>query len=745
MRLWTDLPLAAAACSLVTLVMAGTAAYAQETPDKEAETSQIPPNVDLTQTCGAAGPTPRRGPPTTEDCPIPERVDKSAHPGGPRGLPPPPLSMIVPSQSFNLGPPLGGPAAIGNIDPIFVMPPGMVGDLKPSRTLLGFGDLAEPRPAPDGFNHDGTEIHSMAGSYGRYRATVQTGQSNENYSAYFAGSTIKDPSWRDDTDGELSELYGDLGWRNETSNLHLTLSGLDGSSSGAGLTPVEMLADDRSSSFMSPSGDTDQRWKLQLSGEHEMDSGWTLSGKAYVGHSSRQKSWADGETPQACADDATTLCDMMGSPYRDMSGNRFPLYSTSGHYASLTEYSEETDTYGGSFEARTSEPLMGRPNDFVMGIALDGSSTSSLVTESLGEYTTSLDYTNDQGIYQSTSADLDALYFSLYAADQYSVTDRLTIGGALRFNVSDLDRYNASMTNVTYDYDLNEHKTFYSLDPSIGFTYKLMDDLVGYAGYNRESRAPTPFGTMCGSMASTCAFANFPAADEPLDQTHSDNFEVGVRAQNTVFGDTTLSWNFRLFSQQTEDTYWLVLRETRPMFSNVGDSWRRGMRFNAALASGPWTFGLDYILQKSTFEETFSVFSSDNPSADATGHITVPEGSEMPNIPNQILSLTADYAVNDRLNVGGTVTAVSGSYAQFDENNTLDKSDPFALLSLSARYKLSENAEIFGLVTNVFDTDYEVMGALMKVNSVPDLSLTNPLGYIPGDRRAFYAGLRVTF
>ncbi|WP_429932633.1 TonB-dependent receptor domain-containing protein [Agrobacterium vitis] len=766
----------AASCCALTLVMVCAGAYAQDGAVKKAKTNRNPTTDTQRLDCPGGDQTKRSKDPNTKNCPDLTLVDNgssvgpSAAPGqgpgsgagpgpgqgpgpgagpgaapGPDGLPPPPFGMIVPSKSFNLGPPLGGPAAIGNINPIFVMPQGMVGALKPDQILIGFGDLAKPRPAPDGFNHVGTEIYTMGGSFGRNRETIQTGQSKNNFSTYFAGSRIQDPSWRDNTDSKQYEFYGDLGWRNETSNLHLSFSGQDLKSSGNGLTPAEMLAKDRSSSFIAPSGDTDRRWKIQLSGEHETDTGWDLNGKTYIGHVSRTKHWADGETPQSCTDNAATLCNMMGSPYLTLSGDRFPLYSSSYRYASLTNYSEDAYTYGGSLEGRNSGTVFGRANDFVIGAAFDGSTTSGTVSRSLGEYTSDYVYTNDQGVYQTTSADLRALYFSLYAADQLAVTDRLTVGSALRFNVSDLNRYNGSATNVTYDYDLNMHKTYYSVDPSIGLTYKFNSDLVGYAGYNRESRAPTSFGTMCSNLASTCAFPNFPIADEPLLQTHSDNFEAGLRGQNTVLGDATLSWNVRLFSQMTSDTYWLVLRETRPMFSNVGDSWRRGVRFNAALETGPWTIGLDYILQKSTFEEEFTEFSSDNPSADAMGNITVPKGSEMPNIPNQILNVSVDYAVNDRLKIGALGTGVAGSYAQFDENNTLKKSDPYALLSLNASYKLSDNAEIFGLITNVFDTKYNAMAALIKVNSIPSLGLTNSLGYIPGDGRAFYAGLRVTF
>ncbi|MGV2181459.1 TonB-dependent receptor [Rhizobium rhizogenes] len=661
-------------------------------------------------------------------------------------LPPPPRHMMMSTQSFEAAPPLAGPAAINGIGPIFVMPQGLVGSLKTGQTLLGFNDLAKPPPPPNGFTNTGTEIDAMGGSFGRYRSTLQTGQSSGNFAAYFAASKLKDPGWRDHTGSNLNDLYGDLGWQDGTTDLHLTLSGSDRSSAG-GPTPVEMLNNDRKSSWLWPNDRSEKTGKIQFSGEHQMDNGWSFNGSAYLGYTSREFRQTEGAFGVACSDDPTTLCGSSGA-YLDTNGNRYPAYASSGRYAFLDELKDKTRAYGASFEARNSNPLFDHPNDFMIGTSFDASDTSASVSRILGEYTTDLGFTNRQNTYQYTSVKSDANYFSLYTADQFSVTDRLTVGAALRYNFSHIKRYNGTSTNISYGYSLNDDQTFQSLNPSVGLTYKLTSDLVAYTGYNRENRVPTPFGTLCANPESACAISNFFIPDEPLDQVHYNNLEIGLRGQNTVLGDATLSWNVRLFSKQADNDYWLVQRVERPMVTNVGRTWRRGIQLGAALQVSPWNIGLDYILQKSTFEEEFSLYSPENPAADASRNITVPPGSQMPNVPNWVLNLNADYAVNDRLNVGGVVTAVAGTYAYNDENNRLDKSDPYAILSLNARYKLNDHVEIFGLVTNVFNTQYETTGTLLPVSKVQISSApgaSDPMSYVPGDPRAFYVGLRARF
>lgn len=677
---------------------------------------------------------------------VQQRKEVSDPPPLAGGLLLPPRSMSIPSQAFDAGPPLAGPAAINGLGPIFVMPQGLIGTLKPGQTLFGFSDLAQRPPAPDGFTNKGVQVDAMGGSFGRYRSTIQAGQSNENFGAYLAASKIKDSGWRDHTGSDLGQIYGDIGWRSETTNLHLTISGSDGSTAG-GPTPVQMLANDRSSSWLWPNDRSEKTGKIQLSGEHQLDNSWVLGGKAYLGYTSHDFTQTEGAFAVPCSDDSTTLCGPSGA-YLDSSGNRYPLYASSGRYGFLDELNDKTHAYGVSFEARNAEPLFDRPNDFVMGTSFDASNSSASVSRILGEYSTDLGFTNRQNTYQSTSVKSDANYFSLFAADQFSLTDRLTIAAALRYNFSQIDRYDGTNTNISYSYSLNDNQTFHSVNPSVGLTYRLKPDMVAYAGYNRENRVPTSFGTMCSNFESACAINNFFIPDEPLNQVHYDNFEIGLRGQNAILGAATLSWNVRLFSKQADDDYWLVQRVERPMIANVGETWRRGIQVGAALQSGPWNIGLDGILQKSTFEEEFSFYSPENPAADASLNITVPKGSQMPNTPNWVLNINADYAVTEHLNVGGIVTAVAGAYAFNDENNQLEKSDPYAILSLGARYKFSNDFEIFGLISNVFDTQYETAGVLLPVGKVQISSepgASDPMSYVPGDPRAFYIGLRKTF
>lgn len=81
---------------------------------------------------------------------------------------------------------------------------------------------------------------------------------------------------------------------------------------------------------------------------------------------------------------------------------------------------------------------------------------------------------------------------------------------------------------------------------------------------------------------------------------------------------------------------------------------------------------------------------------------TANNGNELPFAPNITLSLGLEYDVNDRLSIGGKVN-YTGSYFTDANNNPAVEAGNFAIFDLTASYQLSDRAEIYGYVNNVFD------------------------------------------
>ncbi|WBU53994.1 TonB-dependent receptor [Paracoccus sp. SCSIO 75233] len=105
--------------------------------------------------------------------------------------------------------------------------------------------------------------------------------------------------------------------------------------------------------------------------------------------------------------------------------------------------------------------------------------------------------------------------------------------------------------------------------------------------------------------------------------------------------------------------------------------------------------------------------------------------------PRNVISLAMDWQATERFAVGGKLHWVPEE-TPVDNMNTVFN-DPYALVDVSASYALSDQAEIFGRVTNLFDERYA------SSTLVVDQAMPQQAAFIPGEGRAFYLGTRLRF
>ena len=67
------------------------------------------------------------------------------------------------------------------------------------------------------------------------------------------------------------------------------------------------------------------------------------------------------------------------------------------------------------------------------------------------------------------------------------------------------------------------------------------------------------------------------------------------------------------------------------------------------------------------------------------------------------------------------------------------------MVNLHTTYQINKQAEVFGLVQNLFNKRYYTFGTFFDTSEVPFLGLTDPRTLSPGAPLAAYAGLRVKF
>ena len=78
------------------------------------------------------------------------------------------------------------------------------------------------------------------------------------------------------------------------------------------------------------------------------------------------------------------------------------------------------------------------------------------------------------------------------------------------------------------------------------------------------------------------------------------------------------------------------------------------------------------------------------------------EGNAFADAPEFNLSLSASWSVTDRFRLGGQITYVDGYFTDLANDADL-KVDGYTITDINASYTLSENAEVYAYVSNLFD------------------------------------------
>src|SRR5258708_38793803 len=73
----------------------------------------------------------------------------------------------------------------------------------------------------DGFSYQGAEINTMGGSFGRIQGSAQYGKQVDNWAVYGALEGVRDNGYRNFSESAIRRLYGDVGYRTDSSEFHL--------------------------------------------------------------------------------------------------------------------------------------------------------------------------------------------------------------------------------------------------------------------------------------------------------------------------------------------------------------------------------------------------------------------------------------------------------------------------------------------------------------------------------------------
>ena len=607
----------------------------------------------------------------------------------------------------------------------------------------------------DGFNYHGAEVDLMGGSFGRLQSSLQWGKQIGDWSVYTALEGVHDDGYRYFGQSDIRRFYGDVGYRNDSSEFHLNMGAAQNNFGASATTPLELLDQYWGAVYTTPQTSQNQVGYLNLTGKVDVTPSWTLEGVAHYRAFNQQTVDGNPTGTQLCdPPNQALLCFGDGiAPANGMNGqqlaNPFPAGSFLGE---IDRTVTNTNTGGASLQATNTDQLFGHDNRFVVGTSFDASVTHFGSSAELG--TIGTDYVvSGSGIFLGTSGNpasdgpvsLRATnqYTGLYALDTFDVTKALSVTAGGRFNDARIVLQDQIGTA------LNGNEVYDRFNPMIGATYKITPELTAYAGYSEANRAPTPLELECADPNHPCILATFLVSDPPLKQVVSHTYEAGFRGTHD-FSFGTLDWKFGGFRATNTDDILEIpsLLQGFGYFQNVGNTRRQGIEAEANLRSSRWQFHASYAFIDARFLDSLQL-GSNSPAADANGNIQVLPGDIIPAIPRHRIKASFDYSVTDAFKVGGDALWVSSQYLVGDASNQEPQLPSYAVFSAHASYQLDKTYQIYGRVDNILDNRYYTYGGFFDTTQLPNFytgnQFTDARSLAPARPRAFYLGMKATF
>jgi len=605
----------------------------------------------------------------------------------------------------------------------------------------------------NGFTWQGFEADFQGGSFYNAQEEIQYGKQVGNYSVYLAATQINDGGWRVAEASQLTNFYGDVGYKANGFESHLQLTAGNTQFGVAAYTPLQQLQTNFGSVYTIPQTTYNQMAMLQWTGSYAYSPTLNFQAGAYFRGFNQQHVDGNGTDVTPCP----PYSCLNGSPVHDTLGAIIPDISQNGALDLGEDDDNQTQSrsLGVSGQAVDTDKIFGHDNTLTVGTSLDygwthytGNSTLGTITFTNNSYPLiASPYIIDEAdsFLNPISVNANNTYVGVYALDTFNATDRLTLTGGARFNFAGIS------LEGTNDALLSGYSDYFHLNPTLGLTYKITPDINFYGGYAMTNRTPTPLELGCASPTFPCIIDNFLSSDPPLKQVVGNTFEVGFRGQNalTALGPQwgKLQWSAGLFRTTSTNDILPVVSTFNGFgyYTNVGTTLRQGAEVGAQWTGDRWTAYANYTFIDAIYLTTFEEPSPNNPSADANGNILITNGTPIAGIPKNTFKAGFDYAVTDKWKIGADMVAASGQVIFGNENGAVPQVPGYAVFGLHTSYQVNKNFQISGYAQNIFDQRYYTSGGLVQTGEfMTGPAITNPQSFGPGKPFAIYGGLRIT-
>ena len=603
--------------------------------------------------------------------------------------------------------------------------------------------------AKNGFNSPGYRVQAIGGSFARYQASVEYGRAWDDVAAYAGASVFGEQGFRNHSPSSAQNVYADLRQHTPEHEVGLSATLANTDLTGNGPAPIALLAQSRRALYTWPDNTRNQLLMVTADAQQRISRQISIEGVAYLRHATRGTSNGDEGEFEACADGASdgedVLCDADGKRLRSETDRT--ISAARGYNGLFNTTETVSEGYGGTLQASVKERVFERQNQFIAGVAYDGSHVSFLQRAELGRLTFDR-AVQGEGVYLLDDAfrtDLAAenRNFGVYVSDTFSPFEQLAINASARLNVANAeldDRVGAA---------LDGNHTFTRINPALGATYTPVAALTLFAGYSEGNRAPSASELSCADPDRPCRVPNAFITDPPLRQVVSRGVELGLR---TRAGESRRHPLFEAslagFGTRNADDILFVAgsRVGTGYFRNAGATQRAGIEAAMSGHTGILRWYASYTLLRATFETDLELPGGANPSArgaadDEGGRvIDVRKGDRIPGLPTHAFKAGITVAPVPRLSLGLSTLAQSSQPFRGDEANVLPSVPGYGVLNARVGYQLFDTLQLVVNAQNLLDNDYETFGVVADPSEVlPGMS--DPRFLSPGAPLGIWAGI----
>lgn len=668
----------------------------------------------------------------------------------------------------------------------------------------------------DGISNSGLTISGYGGSFGRRAIDAEYGGSNHAGLNWFvAGTLFHEDGWRVMSPSSVRQSFAKIGYTHGETALALSggysINNLNGNGTQdfRAITRTVGLNHGYSSVYSVPDTTNQHSPFLTLNATHVVSSSLFFNGNAYLRYTRTNTTNGDVNdnsfdqslyTLSAADRAALTAAGIPFPPSITPANTPFPYLRCIAQGLELSEPGEKctgraTDTVNRQHAYGLSGVMswsLSR-NRFAVGAGWDH---GSLTFVQGAQYA----YLNPDGVtitripvfldgstnVNGSPQDNRVNLHGSTNTPSFFVTDTLTLGKWVlkaggrynHTNISNIDR----LTPTSYRGTLTATNIFQRFNPTVGVVFKPSNVINAYFDYGESSRAPTSSELGCADPDFPCSLPNVLVSDPPLKQVVSRTYEFGVRGNP---GDR-YRWSVGYFHSNNYDDLLFVTSDLASYgyFTNFGRTRRQGVEALLSAHLHNVDAGAEYTFLEATYQSSQSIGSPSNSSNSNAlngrkgvtdgGEITINPGNHIPQVPQHMMKLFADYHPVRKLSISADFNLIGASYVRGNENN-LHKPDGqyylgrgtspgYGVVNLGSRYRFNAHYELFAQINNLLNRHYYTAGQLSSTpydDSGNFTARTFPVYGAGGDDAAYpvrnstflapgapiiaFGGLKVTF